>query len=402
MINDENVSKNGMDYVEQIMEDLNNSNNEISEQEKTYMKNYRNKELKARKHLKKQAYSTVLVVLFLKFFTFYESTFYLIFRIMLTYATFTFSEPARKAVEEAVNRSGSIERLVSDINRSLRENSTTVSTSNSNNDISSDNNNMDHELDDLDSVDFTASPDLQSNNNNGNQNTNNNSNNFGDATLPGGLVTSEETSDSADNNTGTVTFTSNFGGINFRVETNADFGGVHDNINSRHNSSEITSITPAMIKKLKAASEDFLMKQFNKKFKFILYADFYMIIFRIVFPLNYELFKQRRGYAFIDIFSDYKKYPNFLNENVFYLNLYDLLFEVIILGLHITLYQVACLENPKIHKLKKKMVLLQYRCKQLLKKEDGVNEIAKDKTLIKQSKPFNLVIVNALDSIKRE
>lgn len=386
------------DFVENIRNELNNKNSEISEQEKVYMKSYRNKELKARKHLKKQAYSTVLAVLFFKFFTFYESTFYLIFRIMLTYAMFTFSEPARIAVEEAVNRSGSIERLVNDINRTLRENRLVVNTVVE--DEAGNSNSMEHELDDLDSLDFTASPEQAASSNNAEEPVNHS--NLGDTELPGGFTTSDDANDAPDNNTGTVTFTSNFGGINFRVKTNADFGGVHNSINDEQSNGEITSITPSMVKKLKAASEDFLMKQFNKKFKFILYADIFMIVFRIVFPLNNEDFTKRRGYAFIDIFSDYKKYPDFFNESVLFLNLYNLLFEIIILGLHITLYQVACLENPKLHKLKKKMVLLQFRCKQLLNKNDGSIEINQDKNLLKHSKPFNLVYINAVDAIKRE
>lgn len=311
---------------------------------------------------------------------------------------FTFSEPARIAVEEAVNRSGSIERLVNDINRTLRENRLVVNTVVE--DEAGNSNSMEHELDDLDSLDFTASPEQAASSNNAEEPVNHS--NLGDTELPGGFTTSDDANDAPDNNTGTVTFTSNFGGINFRVKTNADFGGVHNSINDEQSNGEITSITPSMVKKLKAASEDFLMKQFNKKFKFILYADIFMIVFRIVFPLNNEDFTKRRGYAFIDIFSDYKKYPDFFNESVLFLNLYNLLFEIIILGLHITLYQVACLENPKLHKLKKKMVLLQFRCKQLLNKNDGSIEINQDKNLLKHSKPFNLVYINAVDAIKRE
>ncbi|XBW34515.1 hypothetical protein QEN19_000062 [Hanseniaspora menglaensis] len=397
MNHQENLTGSDESYVENILNEINSSKNQVSDEEKNYIKSYQTKELKGRKHLKKQAYNTVLAVLFFKYFTFYESTFFLILRILLTYATFTFSEPARKAVEEAVLRSGSIERLVNDINTSLRENNIALNLSTEYEENNNDSN--DHELDDLDSVDFTASSNQQPRNN-GTQTTN--SANLGDAGLPGGFILSEETTETADNNTGTVTFTSNFGGINFKVETNADFGGVHDNINNRHDRAEIRAITPSMIKKLTAASEDFLMRQFNKKFKIILYVDFLMIIFRILFPLNYDDFKVRRGYAFIDIFSDYKKYPSFFNNNVVCLNLYNLFFELIILGLHITLYQVACLENPKINKLRKKMILLQYRCKKLLKKEDKESFIANDKHLLKTTKPFSLVVVNALSTIKRE
>ncbi len=60
------------------------------------------------------------------------------------------------------------------------------------------------------------------------------------------------------------------------------------------------------------------MRQFNKIVKLTLFQTFLMRLYlEYCILLNYEDFKVRRGYAFIDIISDYKKkYPTFMNDNV--------------------------------------------------------------------------------------
>lgn len=54
---------------------------ELTDDEKRYIKNYKKKELKSRSHLTEQIYYTIVALLFFKFFTFYESTFFFDYKI---------------------------------------------------------------------------------------------------------------------------------------------------------------------------------------------------------------------------------------------------------------------------------------------------------------------------------
>lgn len=142
------------------------------------------------------------------------------------------------------------------------------------------------------------------------------------------------------------------------------------------------------IRKLKHLVEKALMRQFNKIVKLMIIPDLLMIIFRILFPLTYDDFKVRRGYAFIDIISDYKKYPTFMGNNVWMLNLYNLLFEIILFGLHMILFQLICIENPNMNHLSRKIILAQHRCKAILDYARSKNIVLQDKEVEAHSKPL--------------
>lgn len=336
---------------------------ELTEEEKTYIKKYKKKELKARSHLTEQIYYTIVALLFVKFYTFYESTFFLMLRLLTTCGGYNVAKLARGAVKEYIKSSESMQRLFE--NLQVTEQST-------------ENALLDDDLTTYDSLDMSGNNVLAEEINI--------TNSIGDSQLPGSLEAQHLDDPVVDDNVNSVTFVSNFGGINFRIQTNANFNINHEEIN-RNNTDEQT-MRIRSIRKLKHLVEKALMRQFNKIVKLMIIPDLLMIIFRILFPLTYDDFKVRRGYAFIDIISDYKKYPTFMGNNVWMLNLYNLLFEIILFGLHMILFQLICIENPNMNHLSRKIILAQHRCKAILDYARSKNIVLQDKEVEAHSKPL--------------
>lgn len=336
---------------------------ELTEEEKIYIKKYKKKELKARSHLTDQMYYTIVALLFVKFYTFYESTFFLIIRLLATCGGYNVAKLARGAVKEYINSSESMQRLFENLQ---------VSEQNTENIL------LDDDLTTYDSLDMSG--------NNVSAQEIDITNSIGDSQLPGSLEAQHLDNPVIDENVNSVTFVSNFGGINFRIQTNANFNINHEEIN--RNSTDEQTVRIRSIRKLKHLVEKALMRQFNKIVKLMIIPDLLMILFRILFPLKYDDFNVRRGYAFIDIISDYKKYPSFMNNNVWVLNIYNLMFEVILFCLHMILFQLICIENPNMNHLSKKVILAQHRCKAIMDYAKSKNIVLKDKEIEAHSKPL--------------
>lgn len=336
---------------------------ELTEEEKIYIKKYKKKELKARSHLTDQMYYTIVALLFVKFYTFYESTFFLIIRLLATCGGYNVAKLARGAVKEYINSSESMQRLFENLQ---------ISEQNTENIL------LDDDLTTYDSLDMSG--------NNVSAQEIDITNSIGDSQLPGSLEAQHLDNPVIDENVNSVTFVSNFGGINFRIQTNANFNINHEEIN--RNSTDEQTVRIRSIRKLKHLVEKALMRQFNKIVKLMIIPDLLMILFRILFPLKYDDFNVRRGYAFIDIISDYKKYPSFMNNNVWVLNIYNLMFEVILFCLHMILFQLICIENPNMNHLSKKVILAQHRCKAIMDYAKSKNIVLKDKEIEAHSKPL--------------
>ncbi|SGZ39973.1 uncharacterized protein HGUI_02173 [Hanseniaspora guilliermondii] len=336
---------------------------ELTEEEKIYIKKYKKKELKARSHLTDQMYYTIVALLFVKFYTFYESTFFLIIRLLATCGGYNVAKLARGAVKEYINSSESMQRLFENLQ---------ISEQNTENIL------LDDDLTTYDSLDMSG--------NNVSAQEIDITNSIGDSQLPGSLEAQHLDNPVIDENVNSVTFVSNFGGINFRIQTNANFNINHEEIN--RNSTDEQTVRIRSIRKLKHLVEKALMRQFNKIVKLMIIPDLLMISYRILFPLKYDDFNVRRGYAFIDIISDYKKYPSFMNNNVWVLNIYNLMFEVILFCLHMILFQLICIENPNMNHLSKKVILAQHRCKAIMDYAKSKNIVLKDKEIEAHSKPL--------------
>lgn len=349
---------------------------ELTDDEKRYIKNYKKKELKSRSHLTEQIYYTIVALLFFKFFTFYESTFFLIIRLIATCGGYNVAKLARKAVKEYINSSESIQRLTENLN--IRERT--------NDDIL-----VDDDLTTYDSLDMSGS--------NFQTDDINITNPIGDSELPGSLDAQHLDDPTVDENMNSITFVSNFGGINFRIETNANFNINHEDISRNNNDQQTARIRS--LRKLKYLVEKTLMRQFNKIVKLMIVPDILMIVFRILYPLNYEDFKVRRGYAFIDIISDYKKYPTFMNDNVLILNIYNLLFEFAFLLLHLILFQLISIENPNMNHLGRKLILTQHRCKAIVEYAKSKKILLKDRKIEAHSKPLVTVETEPLKYIMK-
>lgn len=359
-------SVNDLKYEDIVSQVATTTLDELTDEEKKYIKSYKKKELKSRSHLTEQIYYTIVALLFFKFFTFYESTFFLIIRLLVTCGGYNIAKLARVAVKEYINSSDSMRRLTENLN--MQE--TTAVT---NDDILADD-----DLTTYDSLDISLS--------NGQTEEINITNPIGDSQLPGSLDAQHLDDPTVDENMNSVTFVSNFGGINFRIQTNANFNINHEDLNRSGNDQQTARVRS--LRKLKHLVEKTLMRQFNKVVKLMIVPDVLMIVFRIVYPLSYEDFKVRRGYAFIDIISDYKKYPTFMNDSILMLNLYNLLYEFTFLFLHLILFQLICIENPNMNHLSRKLILTQHRCKAVMEYARSKNIVLHDKKIEANSKPL--------------